>query len=145
LVIDDRDVAVVDLANALRAIDTWKHNELAWDALRRFNSPRIEPPPEWQRKLHELRPILRRGFDPVHRQHYWEAVVDFDERLVEAVWSSGIVISLDHPAVPMLRPAFRYAWLAVIEGIEEERKRRWSRGKALRIAPGSGRRITERG
>ena len=51
------------------------------------------------------------------------SIDEFDERLVEAVWSSGIVISLDHPAVPILRPAFRYAWLSLIDGIEERRKR----------------------
>jgi hypothetical protein len=127
LVIDDPDVPVVDLTDALSAIGTWRHNELTWDALRSCNSRGIEPAPDWQRKLHELRPILKRGFDPFHRRHYWEAIVEFDERLVEAVWSGGVVISLDHPAVPILRPAFRYAWLALIEGIEGERKRRSSR------------------
>jgi hypothetical protein len=122
LVIDDPDVPVVDVADALSAIDTWKRNKLAWNALRRFKSPRIEPAPEWQRRLHELRPVLKRGFDPVRRQHYWQSIVDFDERLIEAVWSGGVVISLDHPAVPTLRPAFRFAWLALIEGIEQRRK-----------------------
>jgi hypothetical protein len=126
---DDPDVPVVDIADAIRAINTWKNAELGWDTLRRCNARRIEPAPEWQRRLHELRPILKRGFDPVRRQHYWEAIVEFDERLVEAVWSSSIVISLDHPAVPLLRPAFRFAWLALIEGIEGERKRRSSRPK----------------
>jgi hypothetical protein len=37
------------------------------------------------------------------------------------------VISLDHPAVPILRPAFRYAWLSVIDIIEARRKGDWSR------------------
>lgn len=132
MVIDDPDVPIVDLADAIHAIDTWKRNELAWDTLRRFKSPRIEPAPEWQRKLHELRPILRRSFDHIHRLHYWQAIADFDERLVEAVWSGGVVISLDHPAVPVPHSAFRFAWLAAIDGIGERRKgdrpqaaRRW--------------------
>jgi hypothetical protein len=69
--------------------DRVKLAELAWDALRRFNRLRIEPVPEWQRKLDQLRPILKRGFDPARQQHYLEAIAEFDERLVEAVWSSG--------------------------------------------------------
>jgi hypothetical protein len=142
---NDPDVPVVDLADALRAIQTWKRAELGWDALRQCNSPTIEPAPEWQRKLRQLRPILKRGFDPIHRQHYWQAIYEFDERLVEAVWSSGIVISLDHPVVPMLRPAFRCAWLTLITAIEERRKRDWSRGQALGQSPGSRRRSVKRG
>jgi hypothetical protein len=69
---------------------------------------------------------LKRGFDPVRRQHYWEAIAEFDEWLVEAVWSSKIAISLDYPAVPVLRPAFRYAWLGLIDIIEQRRKGDWS-------------------
>ena len=84
------DVPFVDLADALRAIDAWKSTELGWDALRRCGSRRIEPPPEWQRKLHELRPILKRGFDPIHRHHYWEAIGDFDEPLHPLVRSAAL-------------------------------------------------------
>ena len=124
MLVDDPDLPVVDLADAVSGIDIWKNAELGWDVLRRCNARGIEPAPVWQRRLHELQPILKRGFDPARRQHYWEAIGDFDERLVEAVWSGGVVISLDHPAVPILRPAFRYAWLALVEGIEEGRKRR---------------------
>jgi hypothetical protein len=119
------DFPVVDLAEALHAIETWKSVELGWHALRRFDCPRIEPAPDWQHRLHEIARPLRRGYDPARRHHYWEAVPEFDELLVEAVWASRIPMSLDHPVLPLLRPAFRCAWAALIDIIERRRAGDW--------------------
>lgn len=88
---------------------------------------RCGPSPLWWQlceRSRQLRHCLRkkRDFDLVRRQRYWEVIAEFDERLIEAVWSSRIAISLDHPDVPMLRPAFRYAWLGLIDIIEQRRK-----------------------
>jgi hypothetical protein len=76
------DFPVVDLTDALCAIERWKQNELGWHALRQFKDAGIEPAPDWQRRLHEIRRPLRRGYDPDRRQHYWETVPEFDERLM---------------------------------------------------------------
>ena len=110
---------------ALRAIETWKSAQLGWHALRQFDDPGIEPEPRWQRRLHLIGRPLRRGYDAGRNQHYWEAVPEFDELLGEALWASGIPISLDHPTLPSLRPAFRCAWVALIDIIERRRAGDW--------------------
>jgi integrase len=105
---------MIDPGEAIEAVEGWCEAEIVKVALETANG--VHSADESSRVQRSNLIVALRGSD---RFRGYSAVPNFDARLIQVLASRGGSVSLDHPILKILRPAFRDAWLQVEEAIDK--------------------------
>ncbi len=99
--------SIVNPQDCYDALERWEQAQI-WQAYMEISHSLVDTNP-----MSEA--ASRRGnlISQLERYRGYEAIEDFDQRLVDALATEGIALSPNHPVVRILRHTFSAAWVAV--------------------------------